>query len=487
MRFFTKEKSRGILLLWFIAALFFAVTRIPYDDEWFSITLARDTDWKHFWWSLNHDIHPPWVALFDQSLIALFGIREVLPLPRLIVSLIAIRLLTRVVSLRTEIPEWVVALAAFHPIIFMYSGAARWYPFLFLAQSMRAWALWGPRPFSPLALTVFVVGAVLGPAAGYVDHALVLLDAGWLVWMAHKAGMARRVWGVLLTAGGGIAGLILFSPLPSHLLKLLVQRNQIGSSFFPHFLNWGVLGIVGEAHPPFPFWAFSVFVLIAMLGGMVLLIRNHAFAPFNLWVLTVGITWAGCTNFGVGHPRYSLMWWFMLATSMGLLWQTGKNCRRLVVVSLIYGGVVFGYMIHSSGFIKGDLNLLPRTACQDLLFHHLPKAHPTVIIAPYPKTSEMIRLLCRPNASVVTAPWIRHFPKEQEQMASIEKAIEKTEELLVITTPTNGSSMEVTFRRVQNIVATRCVKKDEISLVEDPHYTIKSLFRSEYCPISLFF
>jgi len=77
--------------------------------------------------------------------------RRILCLPRVAASLTALVIMRRVV-LKTwpGVGPLLVTLAAFHPIVFFYAGAVRWYPFAFLADALRAWAIW-------CALAVWVV------------------------------------------------------------------------------------------------------------------------------------------------------------------------------------------------------------------------------------------------------------------------------------------------------------------------------------------
>ena len=133
--------ARALLLLWTAAAIAFAFRRAPYDDERFSITLARDAGVRTFWRWLTGDYHPPWVALFDRLLVPLCHDARAINVARALASACAIALVGELAP-RLGARRWMVVLAAFHPIVFMYGAAARWYPIAFLAESLRAWALW---------------------------------------------------------------------------------------------------------------------------------------------------------------------------------------------------------------------------------------------------------------------------------------------------------------------------------------------------------
>ena len=103
-------------------------------------------------------------------------------IPRIAASFSAILLLRVVVRHRwpSSPPIWT-ALAAFHPVVFMYAGAVRWYPLALLADALRAWALWGDPRSTRRAACAFLAGATLGPTAGYGEAVLVALDCVWLV------------------------------------------------------------------------------------------------------------------------------------------------------------------------------------------------------------------------------------------------------------------------------------------------------------------
>ncbi len=239
-------RPRVLLGAWAIAAATFASLRVPYDDEWFQITLARDTTWGAFWQSLRGDVHPPWIALVDRATVHLAG-AAAMPLTRVVASLLALALIQRVVTEQTRIAPVVVALAAFHPIVFMYGGAARWYPFALLGDALRAHALFGPRAGSRKAMGVFLLGTLVGAASGYAELGLVALDVGWLLALSHTRGRVRASVATAIVASAIAGALVVGSPLFTSHFGLFAHGIGGGWSSTG---GWLALGLVGEAWLP---------------------------------------------------------------------------------------------------------------------------------------------------------------------------------------------------------------------------------------------
>jgi hypothetical protein len=232
-----------VLAAWLVGAVVFAWRRIPYNDEWYSITLARDTTWPDFKASLVADSHPPWIALLDRALMGVCPDRRILCLPRVAASLTALVIMRRVV-LKTwpGVGPLLVTLAAFHPIVFFYAGAVRWYPFAFLADALRAWAIWCASRRRDGALA-FLAGAVVGVMSSYGEGLLVAVDACWLV-------ARQRDRAALRTAAFGVAGAlatVLAAPIVRAWPDLPGSR---GASVVANLIAWAIPGPLGSVVVP---------------------------------------------------------------------------------------------------------------------------------------------------------------------------------------------------------------------------------------------
>ena len=232
-------------LAWGAAALLFAALRTPYDDEWFSLGLAGQRDAARFWATLAADVHPPWVALLDRALLAATGARWLVNLARVLASAGALWITANLVRRQLGLARVYVWLAALHPIVFMYAGAARWYPFLFLAHALRALSIWGMAPGRARSGAVFVAGSALGMGAGYVEPPFVLLYFVWLHLRSAGQPHARRNLGLIaLLSLAALIGLRFASPIAAAHASLAYVH------FYPvlsQVVTWLVLGIAGEA------------------------------------------------------------------------------------------------------------------------------------------------------------------------------------------------------------------------------------------------
>ncbi len=329
------------LAAWLVAALVLAWLRVPYDDEWFSLDAAALSH-PELLRTLARDLHPPWVAHLDWLIAHATSERLALQLPRLAASALAIHLLSQTLGRRTGLGPTLVALACFHPLVLFYGGAIRWYPFVFLAQAARLWALSGTAP-EPRRELAFVLGG-LGPAAGYIDGLFLLHDCVW--WVPVGAGMH-----------------------PS-LLDLL---------------TWLGMGLVGPAHPEWPWWIAAVLVPVAMLAGWRCLWRTERPGPLGWWLVTTLAVWAAAAAvMFVWSPRYSLLLWPIATLGIVRLAARHRGPPRILGLAAVgYLAVVTAHVYAGTGSLKSDLDDLDPTVCAELAHADLvlagsrPRAPPT--------------------------------------------------------------------------------------------------------------
>ena len=118
----------AILAAWAALALALAVLRVPFDDEQFSIELAFQATRSQLWAALQNDVHPPWLALLDRALAQLGPAALWLQAARVLFGAAALALASHALAQPLGLPRGRFVLAAAHPIVLFYTGAARWYP-----------------------------------------------------------------------------------------------------------------------------------------------------------------------------------------------------------------------------------------------------------------------------------------------------------------------------------------------------------------------
>ena len=106
-----------VIVAWAAAALALAGSRVPYDDEWFSIELALQASPAQFWHALEHDLHPPWLAILDRAPRTDWPDVLAMQALRVVAAALAVWLVARTLSARLELPRWLFALAACQPIV----------------------------------------------------------------------------------------------------------------------------------------------------------------------------------------------------------------------------------------------------------------------------------------------------------------------------------------------------------------------------------
>lgn len=481
-----------IAVAWFVVACAMAVARVPFDDEWFSITLARVAESATFWKSLRHDIHPPLVAVIDRFVLDFSHTDHWLSLQilRVAVSTVALVLVMSVLLRRVgkqTTPRGLILLGAFHPIVLFYGGAVRWYPYLFLAQALRWWAIWGESDsgagkrkvqvggVGPMRLMALFAGAVLGPAVGYVDAPFVALD---LVFFhgRHRRGdkrFARWVAGL-----AGALGLASFG-VSAWVLSNFPLHGAGGHHVALHrVLTWLGLGLTGEAQPPWPWILVAPAVALVPLVGFFWHLRGDRGSArlFSLHVLAVFSVWVVLALLRVSHPRYSLLLWVVLPAFAAAFWAK-KWGRPLYLGYALYLLLSLGLAFQGHSFVKRDLNAMRAGDCRRLLG----KKPPRFVIVPYLRDWVFIRERCpEEDITMIGVPWIRHYPEEAAQFGELRLRMERERprELGVILAHFQGSSLAVTQRRVVRFVARHCTKIGERRAGRDPHATIRRMLFS---------
>jgi hypothetical protein len=410
------------------------------------------------------------VALLDRALGAIGG-RPILHIARVIIVAIGLFALGQTVSSRMRLPLVVIAIVAFHPIVFMYGGALRWYPILFLAQSLRCWGLWGPRAGSTHSTGALLVGSVLGGVASTLDVVFVVVDALWLALLQHKTG---RRWialsMVLLSLSIAVASAALNPGSVSTALNAMGWGDHV--SFPRSTMTWALLGVAGERHLPFPALLLALLPVAGVSWGLWSAWRTQTDKGFLWWFLSVQLAWGMSTLVVIDQPRYSLLSWVVLTAFVAALWHRGSAARVFVVVSatpLIIGLVL---TVIGSGALKGDLNGFPQSACEGLVRRGLTD----VVIAPYPRSAAMIRRTCEPSVSVLTLPSSHHVRRADEHMAPLRSRITSAREIVLMTHVTPSGSLRVTFTRARELLAERCRVQETRELVEEEHFELKRIF-----------
>lgn len=473
---------RVALLAWLVIAAAFACWRIPFHDEWFSITLACDTTWPRFSASLAADVHPPWVAWLDRAVITAGAGRHGLALVHLLASFVGIVVLRRVVATvwPSVSPLWL-SIAAFHPVVLMYAGATRWYSFALLADALRAWAIWG-SPRSPRRVAFgFVAGSALGVAAGYGEVVLVAIDCVWLFVRGRgshgrsgKAGIAC----VVVLAALAAAGTCLVAAAP--LASLFAARA--GSFSSSALVSWAALGPLGEAFLP---WPWTLLVLLAIPGFALAMTRALTRAdtrPFFLWIASTGLGWAVLTAAGVAHPRYSLALWYLVACALGIPFAESGLARAAAFATAAYLGLDLGLTLRARDFPFADENELQAANCTALLSS--PEAD--VLVTAYARTQLELERACRPSSPVVAANFIHHYLDDPGgETAPIRTALARArlvDFVSVNVSSSDGAGIAQTNDDVRAVLAEQCKLEQSHPAVLVPHYALKAFFKPSVQP-----
>lgn len=416
------------LALWACAAFTLAWTRVPFDDEWLSIELAFESTPAQFWFALEHDMHPPWVALVDRAL----GQPELAQALRIALSALAIGFMARGPAQALAVPRTLLPWAALQPIVLFYAGALRWYPYLWLAQALRASAIWQPRAARANAL-LFMLGAWLGGLASYVDVLFVVHDAAW--WLARARAERRLRSGLVVVAIAGLGMLALryLSPL---------QRDVHGAFWLgPPALEvrdaaqWLGLGLAGETALPWPWWIAGGACVLAAAWALARSLREPATRAASAWIVTSGLTWLVACGYGVWHPRYSLLLWALLPALAAARWvDAGRVARAVLALAAAHLAVGLALSSAGRGFFKADLNTRDAEDCAPLTAAGSPKA----IVFSYGRLEHLFRD-CRPDLPMVRVRSRLLVPKVPEQLAAMEPLWASAGEIWLLTSRVESS------------------------------------------------
>ena len=493
----------AVLGVWLVLAFAFAAYRIPYDDEIYSIELAR-LDWSSFARSLRHDLHPPWPALLDWLAAGIIDGTWSANLLRLAATGSAAWLAATAIERKLRIPRPWVLLALFHPLLFMYGGCHRWYPYLLLGQALRMWALFAPSRRRGAA---FIAGAAIGLAAGYVDGVFLVHDLAWWVHGSRRrrrpgAGgvvvtdatatasaspaigrsapppaATRRPW--IVIAGASLAAattVVCAFPLiggwPISISAWATGLDGLTSLDRPSIvsaLGWLGLGVAGEAHPPWPAFLPGLAVPVAMLLSLRLAGRRSA--PFTTYLITLGATWTVAALLGVGLPRYSLLLWFVLGACLPMLSFGSRWHRVVLVLAVSYLAVVLGHTVIGEGFAKSDLNVLSHDECRGIIgprSSYGRSAQPFYLV-PYPRLAALMRRHCDLTGRIIDLPSSRHHPDAEEQLADVTAGLAGASIIDVVMPTRTSASLSITAQRVRARLAEQCVVVDAWGAGRDRH------------------
>ena len=375
-------------------------------------------------------------------------------------------------------PLWT-ALAAFHPIVFLYGGAVRWYAFAFLADALRAWALWGPDPRGKKARGAFVAGALLGAMSGYGELVLVAIDTGWLLVSARSArDLSTRA--LLAFAAGALAlATIALSPLEGHaslVLFALTSARAPRGSLAP-FITWASLGPLGEALLPAPWTALAALAIpgLALAGRKALGVSGAR--PFALWIASASCGWCFLTSRGVVHPRYSLEVWYLGTASLGLL-LAGSGASRLAArITVAYLVMALVLTVDQRSFPMADMNRMASADCAALIA--VPP--PSLVVTSYARTRDELERTCHSHASVVSAAFIRHYQDAASgtELEPIRLALHGEQAVDFVHVNVRGTSLATTNQHMHDLLAARCTLVSTTTAGLAPHGWLKRLVQPE--------
>jgi hypothetical protein len=470
-----RDRALWLPITWATAALLFASLRTPFDDEWYSLGLAGQRDAARFWAALAADIHPPWVALLDRAVLAGAGARWLVNLTRVLASAGAMWIAANLVRRQLGFARVYVWLAALHPIVFMYAGTARWYPFLFLAHALRALSIWGARPGRARSGALFVTGSALGMAASYVEPPFVLLDLVWLHLRSAGQPHARRNLGwIALLSLAALVGLRLASPIgAAHASLGYGQFHPVLS----RMVTWLVLGIAGEAALPWPFPLLGLAVAAAATLGFATVVRRKDSRPYALFIASNAVVWLCVAPFGIWHPRYSLEVWLALTLMVGVALTCRSRWRVLAWLASAQLLTALTLTLLGRGFYKADLNRLDSASCSVVR----DAGAQDLIVAPYPGLAESIARTCAPPAPITAVDSIRIVPDADAQLAPLRQRLHAVRRVFLLTVNVTSSLTE-TENRVRDLLRRLCVRSGAIPFGATPHYTLKHLWKPDAQP-----
>ncbi len=442
-----------------------------YDDEWFSLSLATLPATSLRASLINDFLHPPWVGLFDRAVASITPSLRALALARLLPSLGAVWLLGLVARRRLGV-RWPV-LAAFQPIVFFYAVSARWYPFLFLAQALRAWALWGTHR-ARRARLAFSLGAVLGLLSCYADLVFLPIDAA--AWIARRRSVRKKVaFSTALTFVGALAllgiALLWFSPvlarqLPALKKSLLRHRLSPGGD-----AEWLATGLAGQSFFPGYVLPTIALSLPGYAWSVVALLPKLRCRRFLIWLAAAMAGWLLVELVGTStQPRSSLLVWFLLASALlAVLSKPGKP-RFAAALSLGILGLGLAATISLRLSLKGDLNVLPQEVCGPIAGMNAD----ALLVVPYPRTADDLLTRCRPRPPIVSADWTAHVGATgADELAPIRSALPGHAHVTLVTVAGEREGMTQTMEAATELLAAKCRPEKALSLGRDLHADFK--------------
>ena len=456
------------LAVWACAAFALAWTRVPFDDEWLSIELAFEATPQQFWFALEHDMHPPWVALIDRAL----GQPALAQVLRIGLSALAIVCMARGPAQALGVPRTLLPWAALQPIVLFYAGALRWYPYLWLAQALRASALWQPRAERANGL-LFILGAWLGGLASYVDVLFLVHDAAW--WLAHARAerRLRAAIGVLLIAGLGLVGLRWLSPLRAdvHAAAWVPPAFELRDA-----AQWLGLGLAGETALPWPWWLAGGACVFAATWAVARSLHEPATRAASAWIITSAATWLVATGYGVWHPRYSLLLWALLPALVAARWSGAGRAARAVII-LAAAHLALGLVLSGlgRGFFKADLNTRDPGDCAPLTAAGAPRA----IVVSYGRLQRLFRD-CRPDVPVLRVRSRLMVTDAAEQLAAVQPLFATPGEIWLLTNRVDSSFGDTDLQLRAAALAQRCQSQETRAFGSIPHPGLRASRPHDY-------
>ncbi len=473
----------GALGLWVVAASAFTWLRIPYDDEWFSIELALSTEVGKFWLALQNDVHPPWLALLDRGLGQLLPSRFLLHAIRIACTAFALVLLAPVLERFWAMPRWGTCVVAFHPILFMYGGALRWYPVLLLAHALRAHTVWREDALRLRSGLTFVSGSLLGSLAGYLDPLFVAHDLLWLAVRGRQQNSGSGRWqggwqakwlAVAVASVAAIALVHMASPLSGrggHGVELqTLYLTGLAHWDWAHTVVWAGLGLTGEAALPLPLALSGLLVPVAAAWGLWRLCREPVSRGLVLWVGSYGLCWFLASRLGVWHPRYSLGLWLLALSALVPLFRSSGGVRWLAGAATAHLALAFVLTVGGRGFFKADLNEIGQAECTAV--EEVRGAD--LVVVPYARLHALIERHCGPLRGALRVPSVRMSRSETEQLAELDRHLPSAREVWMLHVNAR-SSLSITRERIRRHLAARCRRKGRRLFGEVPHLQLKRM------------
>lgn len=454
------------LLAWSIAAFALAWRRVPYDDECFSIEIALDRTPEQFWYAVNREPHPLWIAWLDRTVGSLVHAPLALQALRIVVATLALGVLAAALHRRLRLPSWAFGIAALHPIVLFYAGAARWYPYLLLAQALRLYAIWNDRPADKRAH--FILGAWLGSSAGYIDGLFLAHDCVYFALRARRNGDGwRTVGSISLAACASVPILMFVSPLRGHGLSAFESIRyahwDLGAT-----ARWIVLGLAGEGALPWPAPLLGLACIATAGWAIATALRSPRDRELATYVVSYGCTWIVAYGFGVIHPRYSLLLWILvMVVVISQLREAGRMLRVVAALGGVHLAIATALAFAGTGFYKGDLNDPTAEDCAQLRAAESGRA----LIVPYARLAGFARR-CAPRARVVGIPSLLATASAEEQLSGLESVFVQPGRYGLATFNTL-STLTLTQSRVRAWMSARCSQVDERVFGELPHAQIR--------------